>query len=90
MCRHYIGRGTTRRERRKAVVNIGHAKPAKNTRADAPEWIIVDFEGRGFRCERCGATERHSTPKGVSRLDAFALRGQAFAIDHADCEEAHP
>lgn len=87
MCQRtgYTGAGTTRKERRKASVSIGVAQ--KPRRAETPEWIVVDFDGRGFRCERCGASEKHSTPQGVSRLDSFALRGQAFALDHADCKE---
>lgn len=88
MCRSF-GPGSSRQERRKTVVSV---KPhtAKRKQVDAPEWVVVDFDYRGFRCERCGATERHSTPNGVSRMDSFALRGQAFAIDHSDCPSPPP
>jgi len=61
------------------------AAPKKGT-VETPEWIVVDFDNRGFRCNRCGRAEKHSTPCGVSRLESFTLRGQAFAIDHAECE----
>lgn len=80
------GGGTTQSERRSTVVSVKPGK-TKRTQADTPEWIIVDFDGRGFRCDRCGACEKHSTPNGVSRLASFALRGESFAIDHADCLE---
>ena len=75
-----------RRERRRTVVSVSppSKKPAL---AEMPEWIVVDFECRGFKCERCGTSERDSTPKGVSRLEAFMLRGRAFAIEHAGCEK---
>lgn len=90
MCRSFGSGVTVRRERRKAVVSVKPETRTKREKADAPEWVVVDFEMRGFRCERCRASERHSTPKGVSRLESFALRGQAFAIDHSDCEEQEP
>jgi hypothetical protein len=88
MCRRMRGNyggGTTQRERRKTVVST--KPPAKPKPMDTPEWVVVDFDSRGFRCERCGTVEKHSTPHGVSRLESFALRGQAFAIDHSDCKE---
>lgn len=77
--------GTTRKERRTAIIST--RQPQKPRAVVVPEWIVVDFDGRGFRCERCGGTERHTTPQGVSRLESFSLRGQAFSIDHADCKE---
>ena len=87
MCRMqgYSGHRTTRKERRKTVVSTGVSTAKKQ--ADTPEWVVVDFDERGFRCERCGAVEKHSMPRGMSRLASFALRGQAFGIDHADCKE---
>lgn len=91
MCHRQVsGARTTRRERRKAVVSLGAAKKPKSENTPTPSWIIVDFEGRGFRCERCGGAEKHSLSSGVSRLTSFSLRGQAFAIDHADCKEKTP
>lgn len=90
MCRHYgnTGSGTTRSERRRTVVSVGER--AKKAPANAPEWIVVDFDSRGFRCERCGATQKHSTPRGISRLESFSLLGQAFSIDHSDCTTRAP
>ena len=82
------GDGTTQTERKKTVVSANPAKPRRDI--TPPGWVVVDFDRRGFRCERCGASEQHSTPRGVSRLDSFGLRGQAFAIDHADCKEVSP
>lgn len=79
------GMGTTQRERRKTVVSLGEKKKPVTT--ETPSWVVVDFEGHGFKCERCGNSERHSMPTGKSRLESFVLRGQAFAIDHADCKE---
>lgn len=92
MCRTGYGATTTRKERRWTVVSVGGAapKPAASDGSTPPDWIVVDFDGRGFRCERCGASEKHSLPAGVSRLASFALRGQAFAIDHAGCQERKP
>lgn len=81
------GLGTTRRERRKTIVNVKPHTVKRSGLAGIPEWIVVDFDRRGFHCERCGASEQHSTPRGVSRLDSFALRGEAFAIDHQNCKQ---
>ena len=88
MCRNFgnVGSGSTRRERRRTVVSVTPPRSKPERTEPPPEWVVVDFERRGFKCERCGASERHSTPNGVSRLDSFALRGQAFGIDHAKCE----
>lgn len=86
MCRsHYRSETAVRRTRRKPIVST--TAPEKPAPANSPEWIVIDFDNRGFRCERCGATERHTTPKGVSRLESFVLKGQAFSIDHADCKD---
>lgn len=96
MCHHNhhsssTGDRTTRKERRRAVAIVNPSKPpAKDADAETSEWVVVDFDGRGFRCERCGTTEKHSTPRGVSRLDSFSLRGRAFAIDHAGCLMPNP
>lgn len=79
------GGGTTQKERRRSVLSVTATKP-KRSLQEIPDWIIVDFDERGFRCERCGATTKHSTPTGVSRLESFALLGESFAIDHADCK----
>lgn len=87
MCRTGAAEGLVRRSRRRAVACVKPSeKPEPN--GQTPEWVVVDFDGRGFRCERCGATEKHSTPRGVSRLESFVLRGRAFAMDHENCEEA--
>jgi hypothetical protein len=88
MCRSFGSVGAVTRKRRKTVVSAWPESPRKPEQSNAPEWVVIDFENRGFRCERCGSSERHSTPSGVSRLDSFALRGQAFALDHANCKES--
>ena len=86
MCgRHNAEPRTTQRQRRRAVASV-KPPPRPSAPTEISAWIVADFEGRGFRCERCGATEKHSTANGVSRMQSFLLRAQAFGIDHALCE----
>lgn len=87
MCHRHRSSYTVQKERRKTVVSVKPSISEKRPMSAAPEWVVVDFERRGFHCERCGASEAHSSLRGVSRLESFTLRGQAFAIDHADCKE---
>lgn len=87
MCHGSRSVRAVRKERRKTIVST---RPASQPSViqEAPPWVVVDFDRRGFRCERCGGSEMHSAPRGLSRLESFTLRGRAFAMDHANCEEA--
>lgn len=82
MCFHHRSAGAVKRERRKASFSV----PSKAVEAppSKTDWVVVDFGSRGFRCERCGALET-VTASIVSRVDSFAMRGEAFRLEHEGC-----
>lgn len=83
MCRSFRSTSTVRRERRKASISVPSRTEEKAPRT---EWVVVDFDGHGFRCERCGATE--SVGKSIlTRVDTFSMRGEAFRLEHENCKE---
>jgi hypothetical protein len=81
MCRTFSSPGAARRGRKKATVTVQKGDQGRVLGREVG-WVVVDFDARALRCERCGASHPLKTP---TLVDLLERHGEAFQTLHRDC-----
>jgi len=84
MCHTHRSSGSVRRERARTTVTVPHSE-GKAKLGRQVGWVVVDFDARALRCERCGATQPLKS-KSPTLADLLGRLGEAFQEAHAECE----